>query len=110
VQSEKLIQSEKLKSLRHWSSGGGKSRIKFSSMLQLGIIVGALAAPTPPGVPSCSLYAGGTSDCEVDNGVAAASLPWSQPSFALAINVCLRQRSEKGKKGLLALASERLVA
>ena len=57
-------------------------------MLQVGIIVGALAAPHAPrhGVPSCSLYAGGASDCEVANGVAAASLPWSQPSFALAIN------------------------
>jgi hypothetical protein len=48
MKSEKLIQSEKLKSPRHRSSGGGKSRIKFSSMLQVGIIVGVLAAPHTP--------------------------------------------------------------
>jgi hypothetical protein len=57
-------------------------------MLQVGIIVGGGGAtPTPqPGVPPLSLFAGGASDCEVANGVDAASLPWSLPSFALAIN------------------------
>jgi hypothetical protein len=45
MKSEKLIQSKKLKSPGYRSSGGGKSRVKFSSMLQIRIIVGALAAP-----------------------------------------------------------------
>jgi hypothetical protein len=48
---------------------------------------GARRPPLPQArVPSYSLYAGGASHCEVANGAAAARLPWSQPSFALAIN------------------------
>jgi len=37
-------------------------------------------------LPKGHLYSGGSFPCEVANSFAAASLPWSQPSFAIVVD------------------------